>query len=335
MLDYLITTYLPYDLWFSFVYNHPNGNIFQTPEMYEVYKNTKNYEPIFLAVIDEKEEILGTLLAVIQKEYSGFLGSFTARSIIYGGPLIKDNNPDVLDLILKEYDKITKSKAIYSQFRNMWEWREFKNIFIKNGFNYEEHLDIIVNLIKSEDELWRNVDTKRRNEIRNATKSNIIFSIKTEIDYLKQCYEILKKVYKRAKLPLPAYSFFENILKLSNENFGLKLYCAEYDNKIIGCMLGLIYKGTIYDFYAGAYQEFYSKHPNDLIPWSVFLWGKNNGFEKFDFGGAGKPDKPYGVRDYKLKFGGELVNWGRFENVHKPLLMKVGKIGLKVWQKLK
>lgn len=29
MLDYLITTYLPYDLWFSFVYNHPNGNIFQ------------------------------------------------------------------------------------------------------------------------------------------------------------------------------------------------------------------------------------------------------------------------------------------------------------------
>ena len=70
--------------WGEFVYNHPHGNIFQTPEMYEVYENTKNYEPVFLAVIDHNENILGTLLAVIQKEYSWFLGNFTARSMIFG-----------------------------------------------------------------------------------------------------------------------------------------------------------------------------------------------------------------------------------------------------------
>jgi lipid II:glycine glycyltransferase (peptidoglycan interpeptide bridge formation enzyme) len=64
-------------------------------------------------------------------------------------------------------------------------------------------------------------------------------------------------------------------------------------------------------------------------------WGHNNGYEKFDFGGAGKPDEEYGVRDYKLKFGGELVNWGRFQKVHKPFLMRVGKLGFKIWQKLR
>jgi len=50
MLNYSITNYLSPDLWSSFVYNHPNGNIFQTPEMYEVYKQTKNYEPIFFTI---------------------------------------------------------------------------------------------------------------------------------------------------------------------------------------------------------------------------------------------------------------------------------------------
>jgi len=35
--------------WGEFVYNHPKGNIFQTPEMAEVYRRTKNYEPITLA----------------------------------------------------------------------------------------------------------------------------------------------------------------------------------------------------------------------------------------------------------------------------------------------
>ncbi len=34
------------DKWADFVYNHPNGNIFQTPDMYQVYKHKKNYEPI-------------------------------------------------------------------------------------------------------------------------------------------------------------------------------------------------------------------------------------------------------------------------------------------------
>ena len=66
----------------EFVYNHPHGNIFQTPEIFDVYKKTKNYEPIFLAVANNSGEISGTLLAVIQKEYSGLLGNFTARSII-------------------------------------------------------------------------------------------------------------------------------------------------------------------------------------------------------------------------------------------------------------
>lgn len=28
--------------------------VFQTPEMAEVYKRTKNYEPVSLAVVDEK-----------------------------------------------------------------------------------------------------------------------------------------------------------------------------------------------------------------------------------------------------------------------------------------
>ena len=53
--------------WSEFVYNHPQGNIFQTPEMAEVYKRTKNYELISLAVLDTKnDEILAVLQAVVK-----------------------------------------------------------------------------------------------------------------------------------------------------------------------------------------------------------------------------------------------------------------------------
>ena len=40
--------------WSEFVLNHPRGNIFQTPEMAEVYRRTKNYAPVTLAVVDTK-----------------------------------------------------------------------------------------------------------------------------------------------------------------------------------------------------------------------------------------------------------------------------------------
>ena len=89
------------------------------------------------------------------------------------------------------------------------------------------------------------------------------------------------------------------------------MFTALNEGKIIGCMLALVYKSTIYDFYAGSYAEYYSKYPNDLIPWEVFLWGKCEGYTCFDFGGAGKPNVPYGVREYKKKFGGDLVEHGR------------------------
>jgi lipid II:glycine glycyltransferase (peptidoglycan interpeptide bridge formation enzyme) len=46
--------------------------------------------------------------------------------------------------------------------------------------------------------------------------------------------------------------------------------------------------------------------------------------------GAGSPDQPYGVRDFKAEFGGELVEHGRFLCVRKPMLYAIGKMGVKL-----
>ena len=57
-------------------------------------------------------------------------------------------------------------------------------------------------------------------------------------------------------------------------------------------------------------------------------------FEVFDFGGAGQPNVPYGVRDHKMKFGGDLVNLGRFEIVHNRFLYELANFGFKMKKKL-
>ena len=46
--------------------------------------------------------------------------------------------------------------------------------------------------------------------------------------------------------------------------------------------------------------------------------------------GAGEPGVPYGVRDFKSLFGGDLVEQGRFLCVCKPWLYKIGVLAVKL-----
>ena len=321
--------------WNDFVYNHSKGSIFQTPYMAKVYKESEKNEPFFIAVVSEKYEILASLLAVIQKEYNGILGNLSSRAIIIGGPIIKNDNKEVLTYLLEHYNKHIKGRVIYTQIRNLYDQTELNDIISKFGFKYEEHLNILINLNKTEESLWKDVHTKRRNEIRRATKEGVNFKILNTLEALKVSYNILTEVYSRAKLPMPSFSHFKSLLDNSGDDFGLRIAVAIYKEEIVGCMLILIYKGTIYDYYAGSYSSFYKKYPNHLIPWEVFKWGKKNDFSIFDFGGAGKPNIPYGVRDYKKKFGGDFVNYGRFNNIHKKNIYIIAKFGFLLWKKIK
>jgi lipid II:glycine glycyltransferase (peptidoglycan interpeptide bridge formation enzyme) len=70
-----------------------------------------------------------------------------------------------------------------------------------------------------------------------------------------------------------------------------------------------------------------------LLWWHVIKWGINRGYHTLDLGGAGKPGKEYGVRKFKARFGGELVNYGRYLNVFSPALFKFAEIGYKIYQK--
>jgi len=321
--------------WNDFVKNHPDGNIFHTPEFVMLYQASAKYEPLVLFCLNEGK-IIGLLVSVIQREYSGFIGFFSSRIIVWGGPLVNDNNADITSLILSEFDKICNKKAIYSQFRNMWNVNSKQEIFKKHGYVFEEHLDILFDLSKGQELLWKEIHPTRRKQINRGIKRGIktIITDKLKNEDLKICYSILKKVYKEAKLPFPDIQYFNNATSIFQEKGYFNAALAYFQNEIIGFRFFLCYNGLIYDWYAGSRKEHYNKYPNDILPWEILKWGSENGYKTFDFGGAGKPGISYGVRDYKIKFGGTLVNYGRYKKVYKPILFLFSIIGFKIWQLL-
>ena len=74
--------------------------------------------------------------------------------------------------------------------------------------------------------------------------------------------------------------------------------------------------------------------PNDILIWETLRWACANGYKVFDYVGAGNPNKPYGVREFKKQMGGELVDYGRYEKVYHPLKMKIATVGYTLYRKL-
>ena len=334
MSEYKIidATQISREKWWDFTDNNENCNIFSTPYMYDVWNETPGYKSFTFFAIDRNEEIKGILSGYLQTVSPGILSKISTRAVLMQSPVALDD--EALSTLLKHYINFMKRKAVYTEIRNNYDTSYQRHIYEESGFHYEDHLDIIVDLSQSENILWEQIHSKRRNEIKKAIKSGVFVS-KLNNDYLVESYSIIKEVYNRAKLPLPSILFFKNALQKSTQNIGMIIYGAFFTDKLIGTMFTLQYKNTVFDFFAGSISQYYDKHPNDILPWEVFKLCKNEGKTVFDFGGAGKPNVPYGVRDYKKQFGGKLVNYGRYTLVHNPLKMKLAETGFKSLQKNK
>ncbi|OFV65893.1 MAG: Methicillin resistance protein [Candidatus Syntrophoarchaeum butanivorans] len=323
--------------WREFVYNHPHGNIFQTPEMAEVYKRTKNYEPITLAALDDNNRIIAFLQAVLIKE-GGILGPFSSRSIIQGGPLFveSEEGTKALEALVIQYDKIARRRGvIYTEIRNMWDASHMLNIFSNFGYTYRDHLNFLVDLTKSREELWNNLSKKRRNNIRRGKKRGVTIKEIKDRSSIFSFYNLIQETYRNAKLPLADISFFDSIFELLVPKNMAKFFLAMHENKSIGAILVLIYKGVIYDFFAGASRKYLFLCPNDVLAWYVIEYGSANGYYTFDFGGAGNPKKKYGVREFKKQFGGEMVNFGRYRKIHAPLKLWLAERGFEIYRKIR
>jgi lipid II:glycine glycyltransferase (peptidoglycan interpeptide bridge formation enzyme) len=320
--------------WADFVAHHPHGTIFQTPEYYEIHQGVKGFLPFVIALFDSTDSMVGVMLVIIHQVYGGLLGTLTSRAVIAGGPLVKNDDPELASAILQAFVANRQVRVVYSQFRNLFELGAMKSAFSNAGAVYEDHLNILIDLTQTEEELWKGVKSRKRNNIRQAQRKGLtVRRIVSEAE-AAESFAILTEVYKRAKLPLADRQLFMNAFRLMHDNGMLRIYGTFCDEKLAGSMFVLAYNGRFYDWYAGSFRKYYSFNPNDILPWEIFRIAQAEGIPLFDFGGAGKPGVPYGVRDYKIQFGGKLVDFGRYELPHNKLVFGMMKVAFRLWQRL-
>ena len=317
--------------WDSFIDKHPHGTVFQSNSMYQLFQYTKKFSPVIIAAMDNNK-LRGILLAVIIKEYSSPIGFFTSRTVIYGGPLIDPsvkNSDEVLDSMLKELIHQVKNKSIFIQFRNFFDWDKQKQVFTNNGFNNLERLNLLVDT-SSDEIIKKRMSNSKIRQVKKALKTGAEIIHPENIDQVNKFYDILYYLYKyKVKKPLPDRSFFENFYEQTkNGKLGVILL-IKYNNEIVGGIVSPVHKGKIiYEWYiCGLDKEYKEVYPSVLATWAGIDYAVKNNLRTFDFMGVGVPGRDYGVREFKKKFGGEMVNFGRFGRVNNKFLYSITEVG--------
>ena len=334
-MGYKILTYeqINTQAWKTFVDEHPKGNVFQMPQMFDVYQQTPGYAPQVIALVQDKQ-MVGLMMWVVMCE-KGMKARFSARSIIQGAPLVKDDKSEYISALLEAYEKMRDKGVIYTQVRNHFEMLTVNDAFQQCGYRFESHLNFIITL-DNEEAVWNRIGKGRIKQIKKAQKNGLYVDVykpgQISDELIVQGYEVIRSVYQRAGLPLTDVKQ----IKATNQHGLLIVFVVRNtEGEMLGCRFGLLYLDSMYGWYAGSYSQYYSLFPNDILIWETLRWGINNGYKTFDYGGAGEPNKPYGVRAFKQQMGGALVNFGRYEKTHRRFMYKLGELGLKMLKLLK
>ena len=307
---------------------HPQANIFHSPEMFQLYAQANGYRPTLWAAVDGDGRPLALLLPVQVTLMGGLARWLTTRAVAYGSVLsVPGAEGDrALDVLLQAYSEGAEGTPLFTELRNLSDLSPVQSILVRHGYLYEDHLNYLIDLDRSPEEVLQSFGRRTRKKIRRALRQGeVVIRTAERREDIAICYDLLCRSYAAAQVPLSDQSLFEATFDVLHARGMVKFLLAWIGTDCVAASVELIFKDTIYGWYSGVDRDYSAYIPNELLMWHILEWGAENGYRLYDFGGAGKPDEEYGVRDFKSKFGGELVSYGRNVHVHAPFVFQASK----------
>jgi CelD/BcsL family acetyltransferase involved in cellulose biosynthesis len=156
----------------------------------------------------------------------------------------------------------------------------------------------------SDGELWERLEPSARRAIQKARREGVRVEAAKGREDLAAFFalHLLVRKYKYRLLAQPL-RFFEAIWQRFIEPGRGALLLARREGRIIGGVLYLIWKDTLYYKFNASSPEALASRPNDLLLWEGMRYGLERGCAKIDFG-LSDLDQP-GLLQYKRKYASE------------------------------
>lgn len=316
---------LTYDLidrqqWSELVRTSETGTWFQSPKAYDFFASLPELMEPFVYGVERAEKLCAVCVGYVTKEPNPIKQFFTRRAIIIGGVVMAANcaKEDIV-ILLNYVRKELKPKSIYIETRNFNDFSPWKEAFEAAGFVYKPHLNFHV------DPATNNLSDNRKRQLK---KSDAVVSEGVNELEIREWYEVLSELYRtKVKTPLWPIDFFLEAYRQGIAKFLL----VKHEGRIIGGSMVVADERTVYEWFeCGLNAECKEQYPSVMATWGGIQLAHQSGCTRYDMMGAGEPGVPYGVRDFKAEFGGQMVEHGRFLCVCKPMLYRLGVCVVKI-----
>ncbi len=197
---------------------------------------------------------------------------------------------------------------------------------------------LIIDLKKSEEEIFNDINKTVKYEINRSIKENIKINMYTSkqldekkelVDEFHVCYD---EMYKEKGLDTRLnIESFERYIKndmiyfsvASDEVENLVYHVYTYDNKKVRFLY------SCSTFRASNDKKNIIGRANKFLHWEDMKYFKSIGIEQYDLGGIFSYENPNGIDKFKINFGGEPISYYNITCGH-TLIGKIGALGLKI-----
>jgi hypothetical protein len=305
--------------WDEFVEQHPKGSVFHSSAMVQVFAAAKGHTPLALAAVTDRGDILSLLVAVRVQTLPNLFGAVSSRSVWYAEPLCYDTPESINSLrqLIHEHDRLFQRRVLFAEVRPLQSSGQERISLERCGYRYLDYLNYILDTTRAPDEIWKGVRNSAQSHVRKCQRRGFEMRHLDGPRCVDLLYDFLRRTYRRAGVPLADRSLFEAAYKILKPQNMIEFVAVFDGDQPVAADTMLLFNKQAFAWYGGS-QRMPGVSPAAYLQWREIVWSCENGIERYDFGGAGWPNVPYGVRDFKASFGGELVCYGRYRKVYSP-----------------
>ena len=296
-------------------------NVFQTKDYMRLLEHEKGTKVVLFVVSQSSFLLIQPL--IINRYYRHLPGKFASYAVAWRepwrNPQISDNEAQQAFVLLNNaIQQYCRHKALYLEYRHFSENNIYHTLFIPHSSFLIPHSKVlpwfnIYNQIQPDEDVMLLMTKKKRQQLRQSLAAGVQIEHNPTDEQIVEWYALLRRLYRRIHRPLPSLQLF---LRLNQSPIGKIILITHKGRVISGCAM-LVFKQNnsqlVYDWYrASIAEDIEGIYPSVVSTWSALQYVSNQGGGTFDFMGAGPQNKPYGVRDFKFKFGGTLTNEYRY-----------------------
>lgn len=189
-----------------------------------------------------------------------------------------------------------------------------------NRPKYDMHLP----LAGGEAAVFARLGSRTRGKIRSVARAGVVVERARGIEDIEDLFRLLTNTSRKKRIPMRGVAWFRTLYETLGTAGGCGLFVARRDGTAIAAGMSARFGRTAGLLYLGS--DYSVNHVGYAVQWEMLRWAIASGCTLYDFAGTAtsfppRPtDRGWGVYQFKLRFGAEVVAWhGYADAVYRPL----------------